>query len=103
MSGTSESCSVPKSGLKHAGEPSTARLLLPDSGGRAQKKDKDRSKGKGRRCCLGGQNLFNFFRTGCLPRMILIIELHQDDLKEKDEFILFFKIKILFYVVDSNQ
>ena len=57
------------------------------------KKNKDISKGKGRRLWLGEQ----IYSIPCraiavLPRTILKEDLHQDDLKEKDEFILFFKI-----------
>ena len=60
-----------------------------------QKKDKCRREGKCRPFYLeGGKNLFNslprqLFSTG---RFELKKEFPQDDLKEKDEFILFFKI-----------
>ena len=64
-------------------------------GNRPQNKDKDRRKRKGHRFCLGGRIysipcLASCFALGDLNDMY--DELRQDDLKEKDEFILFFKI-----------
>ena len=57
--------------------------------------NKDRRKGNGRRFCLGGRiNSIPCFTSSCIGRFELHIgyELHQDDLKEKDEIILFFQI-----------
>ena len=60
-----------------------------------QKKDKDRRKGNGRRFYLGVEEFIKFLaalQLFCTRRFALQDELHQDDLKDKDEFILFFKI-----------
>ena len=51
----------------------------------AQKKDKYRRKGKGRRCCLGDRIYFILCRTSCyaLARFEEQYELHQDDLEKR--------------------
>ena len=55
----------------------------------AYKKDKYRSKGKDRRCCLGDR----IYSVPCCASYIL----HQD--KEKDEIILFFPIILVQFIL----
>ena len=70
---------------------------LRPSLGLPEKKDKDRRKGKGRRFSLGGR-IFSIpiAALAVLPWTILNnrmnCTLHKDDLKEKKELILLFKI-----------
>ena len=58
---------------------------------RPKKKDKDRREGKGRRLCLGGRMYPRPCHASCFASQHFNYW-HQDDLKEKDEFILIFKI-----------
>ena len=58
----------------------------------AQKKDnKDRRKGKGHHFCLGGI-IYSIPSQFCTTVDDLNFRMHQDDLNEKDYFILFFEI-----------
>ena len=63
-----------------------------------EKTDKGRRKGKGRRLCLEGR----IYSIPCRASSFtlddltyLLEQLHQDDMKEKDKFILFFKIVLV--------
>ena len=57
---------------------------------RPKKKDKDIRKGKSRRYCLGGRIYSIPCRASYLP---------QDDFEEKDEFILFFQIILVQFIL----
>ena len=56
--------------------------VIRSHSGQQQKKDTDRSKGKGRCFCMGGR-IFQFLAAPAI--------LSQDDFGEKDDFIIFFK------------
>ena len=55
-----------------------------------KKKDKNRRKGKGRRLCLGNR----IYKIPCRASDLL-----QDDFEEMDEFILFFQIILVQFIL----